>query len=66
MHCLEVINLFDPGELIFIAANERKESRGVHVRADYPYTNPLLNRLLVVKKVNGKTVTEWRAVKSSG
>ncbi len=65
MHCLEVINLFDLGELIFIAANERKESRGVHVRADYPYTNPLLNRLLVVKKVNGKTEIEWRTLKSS-
>ena len=27
MHCLEVLNLIDLGELVFIAAKERKETR---------------------------------------
>jgi len=57
---VEVLNLLDLGELIFIAARERKETRALHVRADYPFTNPLLNRLLIVKKVDGKPVVEWR------
>jgi hypothetical protein len=30
---------------------------------DYPFTNPLLEKLLVVKKVNGKPVMEWREMK---
>jgi succinate dehydrogenase/fumarate reductase flavoprotein subunit len=34
--CLEVINLYDLGELIFIGALERRESRGLHHRVDYP------------------------------
>lgn len=58
---LEVVNLYDLGELLFIGALERKESRGWHNRVDYPYTDPLLNaRKLVVKSVDGKPVTEWR------
>lgn len=60
--CLEVFNLLDLGELIFIMALERKESRGFHVRPDYPFSNPALNKMLVIKKAHGKPVTEWRAV----
>ena len=61
MHCLEVLNLLDLGELTFIAAQERKETRGGHKRVDYPYTNPLLNdQLLTIKKVDGKHITEWK------
>ena len=59
--CLEVLNLYDLGELIFLAALERRESRGLHNRSDYPYTDPLLNdKLLVVKQLEGKPVLEWR------
>jgi len=61
--CLEVENLFDIGELVFIAAIERKESRGLHHRADYPYNDPLLNnKLLIIKKADRKPITQWRNV----
>ncbi|MCC6474094.1 MAG: FAD-binding protein [Burkholderiales bacterium] len=57
---LEVFNLLDLGVLTFIAASERKETRGMHRRADYSYTNPMLDRQILVKRVNGEPVTEWR------
>ncbi|MCJ7594977.1 MAG: FAD-binding protein [Desulfobacterales bacterium] len=57
---LEVLNLLDLGELVCIAARERKETRGQHVRPDYPYTNPKLDKLLIVKKVDGRPVTYWK------
>jgi succinate dehydrogenase/fumarate reductase flavoprotein subunit len=60
MRALEVLNLIDLGELICIAARERKETRGQHKRTDYNYTNPLLDKTLVLKNVEGRTVTEWR------
>jgi len=61
--CLEVMNLYDLGELVFIGALERQESRGWHQRVDYPYVDPLLNRkVLVIRKVDGQPVTEWRDV----
>ncbi|MDP2917434.1 MAG: FAD-binding protein [Dehalococcoidia bacterium] len=64
MHCIEVLNLFDVGELVFLASLERKETRGGFIRPDYPYANPLLNnKLLVCKMVNGKPVTEWIQMK---
>lgn len=62
MHCIEVLNMFDVGELIFISALERKETRGTHIRSDYPFANPLMDKLLVIKKVNDKPVTEWREI----
>jgi succinate dehydrogenase/fumarate reductase flavoprotein subunit len=62
--CLEVLNLLDLGELIFITAIERKETRGPHVRTDCPFTNPLLNnKLLFIKKVDEKPLTGWKEVK---
>ncbi len=63
MHCLEVLDLLDVGEAVFIAANERKETRGIHVRSDYPFTNPLLEKFLIIKKVDGKPVTEWKEIR---
>ena len=57
---LEVLNLLELGELVCIAARERKETRGQHMRADYPYTNPTLDRLLIVKNVDGHPVTTWQ------
>jgi succinate dehydrogenase/fumarate reductase flavoprotein subunit len=61
--CLEVINLYDLAELVFIGALERKESRGLHRRADYAYTDPLLNgKLLIIKRIDGRPITEWRQV----
>ncbi len=64
VHCLEVLNLLDIGELVFAASAERKETRGNFVRSDYPFTNPLLgNKYLVCRKIGNRTVTEWRQPK---
>lgn len=60
--CLEVFDLLDLGELVFSMAMERKETRGRHIRSDYPFTNPLMNKMLVVKKINGLPVMQWRDV----
>lgn len=60
--CLEVLNLLDIGELVFLAADDRKETRGLHIRPDYPFTNPMLNKYHIVKNVNDELVTEWREV----
>jgi len=51
--CLEVFNLLDVGEATMAAAKERKETRGPHKRVDFPFTNPLLDQMLLVRKVNG-------------
>jgi succinate dehydrogenase/fumarate reductase flavoprotein subunit len=59
--CLETLNLFDIGEMVMIAANERKETRGLHRRSDYPLTDPLLDgRGLFMKKENGELVMEFK------
>ena len=61
--CLEVLNLYDLGELVFLGALERKESRNLHQRIDYPYTDPLLNnKVLAIKKIGSKPVLEWKDV----
>lgn len=61
--CIEVLNLIDLAEIVFITADRRMETRGTHIRADYPFTNPLLDKLLFVKKIDGKLITEWREIK---
>jgi succinate dehydrogenase/fumarate reductase flavoprotein subunit len=51
----------DCGEAIFLSALEGKETRGRHVRSDYPFTNPLLeNKFLTIRKENGKNQLDWR------
>ncbi len=60
MRSLEVINMIDNGEMLFAAALERRETRGKHNRVDYPFTNPLMEKLVVVKKSDRGPVTEWR------
>ncbi len=62
-HCLEVMNLLDLGELVFITANERKETRGRHVRADYSHADPSLEKLLIVKALDGKPAIEWEKIR---
>lgn len=59
--CLEVLNLLDVGEASILCAQERKETRAKHNRTDYPFTNPLLNKVLVIRKENGKAVFDFRA-----
>ena len=61
MRSLETLDLMDCGEVIFLAALERKETRGMHRRSDFPFTNPLLqDRFLTVRLDNGTPVLEWR------
>jgi succinate dehydrogenase/fumarate reductase flavoprotein subunit len=60
--CLEVLNMFDIGELVFLAASDRKETRGLHIRPDYPFTNPLLSKLHIVQNVDGKPSMQWKEI----
>jgi succinate dehydrogenase/fumarate reductase flavoprotein subunit len=58
---LEVLNMIDIGELVFIGSMDRQESRGLFVRPDYPLTNPRLNGSVhIIRKVEGEPVTDWR------
>jgi succinate dehydrogenase/fumarate reductase flavoprotein subunit len=63
IHCLEVFNLLDLGEVLFAAAMDRKETRGTHRRPDHPFTNPTLECFLVVRQVDGKPIAEWHELK---
>jgi aspartate oxidase len=58
-HCLEVLNLMDVAELVLIAVKERRESRGQASRQDYPFTNPLLNKFLVINKRDDCPAIRW-------
>lgn len=61
MRALECFDLLLIGRLICQTALERKETRGMHKRSDYPFTNPLLNKkFLTVRFENGKSILEWR------
>lgn len=61
MRCQETINLLDCGEALMHAALERKETRQMHRRSDFPFTNPLLaEKFLTVRQESGKPVLEWR------
>lgn len=61
MRALEAFDLVLMGKLVILAALERKESRGMHKRSDYTFTNPLLNDMFVtIKQVDGQPVTGWR------
>jgi succinate dehydrogenase/fumarate reductase flavoprotein subunit len=64
MHCLEVLNLLDIGEIIFVAVNERKETRDKYSRLDYPFTNPVLDgKILFCKQLGNKPVAKWREIR---
>ena len=61
MRCLEVRNIMDLTELHINACLERKETRGMHVRLDYPEQDPALNdMLLYLRKVDGKIKFEMK------
>ena len=64
MNCVQVMNQIDIGELVFISARNRRESRSLHHRSEYTYMDPLLNdKLHLIKQVNGEPVTEWIEMK---
>lgn len=55
MRYLELIDLIDIGETVFLTALERKETRGMHVSTDYPFTNTLLNnKFLIIRQEKGE------------
>jgi succinate dehydrogenase/fumarate reductase flavoprotein subunit len=58
-HCQEVLNLLDIAELVLLAVNERKESRGIARRLDYPFVNPMLEKFLVITQKEGKPSFRW-------
>jgi succinate dehydrogenase/fumarate reductase flavoprotein subunit len=65
MHCLEVLNLLDIGEVIFSAVRGREETRDKYARLDYPFTNPMLDgKILICKKKGNRPVTEWRKARA--
>ena len=60
---LETLNLLDLGELVFLAARERKETRALHNRPDYPFADPVLDgKAIFVKRMNGKPQLEWKKI----
>ncbi|MBW1806062.1 MAG: FAD-binding protein [Deltaproteobacteria bacterium] len=61
MRCTEVLDLMECGEAIFLTALERKETRGMHKRTDFPFTNPLLQeKWITIRKENGVPMVAWR------
>jgi succinate dehydrogenase/fumarate reductase flavoprotein subunit len=61
MRGLEVLDLIDLGETVMLAARERRETRNLHVRSDYTFTNPLMgDKFINVFLENGKPTTAWR------
>lgn len=61
MRCLETLDLMQCGEVIMHTALERKETRGMHRRSDYPFTNPLLqDKFLTITHEKGEGQLAWR------
>lgn len=61
MRAAETMDLMDCGELTMSAARERRETRGLHRRSDFTFTNPLLNdKFLEVWREHGEIKTQWR------
>ena len=61
MRTIEVGELIDCAEALIYSALERKESRGMHIRSDFTFTNPLLNdKFLTIRRENRKIIYEWR------
>lgn len=62
MRALEVLDLIDVGEPMFLMALNRKETRPPHKRADYTYTNMLLNdKFQTVEKHGDEVTLDFRA-----
>lgn len=58
--CMEVLNLLEIGELTFLMALNRKETRGLHNRPDYPFTDPTLHQAQIVQKIKNAIVLDWK------
>ncbi|MFV0527287.1 MAG: FAD-binding protein [Lachnospiraceae bacterium] len=64
MRALECFDLLQIGRLLCLCALERKETRGLHKRSDYPFTNPLLSKkmLMIFTDENQAPVVQWRSM----
>ncbi len=62
MRCLEVLDMLDVAQAVFVATENRKETRGpFHRRTDYTFTNPLLNnKFQTIRKVGDSFETNFR------
>jgi len=61
MRCMEVLDLMECGEVVFHTALERKETRAMHKRSDFPFTNPLLaDKYLTIWMHNSQPKLAWR------
>ena len=60
-YCLGVLNLYELAELMFLMAEDRKESRALHKRQDYPLPNLTLDGLRhYIRREGTATVMSWR------
>ena len=63
MRCLEARNIMDLAELHINAVRERKETRGNHIRLDYPERDPSRDNMPTYQRLeDGKAVLEIREV----
>ena len=60
---MEVLDLMECGEAVLLTAIERKETRGLHIRSDFPFTNPLLaDKWIIIRKEKDAPIVEWRDI----
>ena len=58
---LEVLEMIEVARTVFITARNRKESRGLFKRQDYPYENRQLdNKYQTIEKKNGQIIMDFR------
>jgi succinate dehydrogenase/fumarate reductase flavoprotein subunit len=61
MRCMEVLDLMECAETVFLTALERKETRNLHRRSDFPFTNPLMDdKFITIRKEEGQVRIERR------
>jgi len=58
---IEVLNMLEIGELTFLMALNRKETRGLHNRPDYPFTDPTLNKAHIISNIKGNNKLDWKS-----
>lgn len=59
---LETMDLIDVGITVACCSENRKETRGMHHRVDYPFTNPLMNNKFQTIQLdeNGNPIMKFR------
>lgn len=63
VRALEAFDIMEIARIVLLSARERKETRGLHKRADFTFTNPLLNQTFVtIQKQNGEDVVSIRPI----